>query len=110
MDNDLLTPRSKQLKQDIDVIAGQIREKRNEIAEARSKLITLEEVVAMQHGVAKAFDWKTTEEQYWEDAAAEQAFEIQAENAWLVAAENNEEQRWETEQEALMVGWTGGYC
>lgn len=73
-------------------------------------LITLEEVVAMQHSIAKAFDWKTTEEQYWEDAAEAAHFEQEAENAWLYASENNEQQRWETEQEALMVGWTGGYC
>jgi hypothetical protein len=58
-----------------------------------TQLITLDEVVAMQHQVASAFDWQTAEEQYWNDAAEAQAFEIQAENAWLYAAENNEEHR-----------------
>jgi hypothetical protein len=73
-------------------------------------LITLDEVIELQHNVAKAFDWQTEEERYWNDQAEAAAWEIHAENGWLYAAENNEQQRWETEQEALMVGWTGGYC
>lgn len=69
-------------------------------------LITLDDVVEMQQQVAASFDWQTAEERYWSDAAEAQAFEIQAENAWLYASENNEEHRWETDQEEMRtISW-----